>query len=70
VTPVDRDDMYRLSAVLDDICDYVDEAADELGLYGVKTIPDEAKAQADVVLRSAIKLDEAVRLLEGFKDSR
>src|SRR5512144_425066 len=27
VTPFDREDMYRLAAALDDICDHVDEAA-------------------------------------------
>lgn len=70
VTPFDRDDMYRLAAALDDICDHVDEAADNLGLYGVKVIPEQAKQQAHVILRSAIKLDEAVQRLEGFKNSR
>jgi uncharacterized protein len=69
VTPFDRDDMYRLAGAIDDVCDHVDEAADNIALYGVRVVPPEAKAQADVVLRSAIKLDEAVELLEGFKDS-
>src|SRR5437016_5170129 len=64
VTPFDRDDMYRLAGALDDICDHVDEAADNVGLFGVKVIPDEAKAQADVILRCAVKLDEAIQLLE------
>jgi predicted phosphate transport protein (TIGR00153 family) len=70
VTPFDRDDMYRLAAALDDICDYVDEAADDIGLYGVKQVPEEARRQADVVLRAAMKLAEAIARLEGFKDSR
>jgi predicted phosphate transport protein (TIGR00153 family) len=69
VTPFDRDDMYRLAAAIDDVCDHVDEAADNIALYGVRVIPPDAKAQADVILRSAIKLDEAVGLLDGFKDS-
>ena len=69
VTPFDRDDIYRLAAVLDDICDYVDEAADNLSSYGARTVPEKAKGQADVILRSAIKLDEAMQRLEGFKDS-
>jgi uncharacterized protein len=70
VTPFDRDDMYRLAAALDDICDHVDEAADDIGLYGVKVVPPEAKAQANVILRAAISLDEAIQRLEGFKDSK
>ena len=70
VTPFDRDDIYNLAGAIDDVCDHVDEAADNIALYGVRVVPPEAKAQADVILRSAIKLDEAVALLEGFKDSR
>ncbi len=44
VTPFDRDDMYRLASALDDICDHVDEAADNIGLFGVKVIPERGQA--------------------------
>src|SRR3989442_9768290 len=70
VTPFDRDDIYRLSAALDDVCDHVDEAADNIDAYEVKQIPELARRQAEVIHRSALKLDEAVQLLEGFKDAR
>ena len=70
VTPFDRDDLYRLAGAIDDVCDHVDEAADNISLYGVRVIPPDAKAQADVILRASIKLDEAVGRLDGFKDSR
>jgi predicted phosphate transport protein (TIGR00153 family) len=69
VTPFDRDDMYRLAGALDDICDNMDEAADNLGVYGVERVPEKARAQAEVILRAATKLDEAIRRLEGFRDS-
>jgi uncharacterized protein Yka (UPF0111/DUF47 family) len=69
VTPFDRDDIYRLAGALDDICDHVDEAADDLALLGVKVVPPAAKAQADVILRAAIELADAVALMDGFKDS-
>jgi predicted phosphate transport protein (TIGR00153 family) len=69
VTPFDRDDMYRLAGALDDICDHVDEAADNLGSWGVDRVPEKAGAQARVILQAATKLDEAVRRLDGFKDS-
>ena len=70
VTPFDRDDMYRLAGALDDVCDHIEEAADNLDAYKVKVIPDRAKEQAHVIHRAAVKLDEAVQQLEGFKDSR
>jgi uncharacterized protein Yka (UPF0111/DUF47 family) len=69
VTPFDRDDMYRLAGAIDDICDNVDEAADNLGVYGVERVPEKARSQAEVILRAATKLDQAIRLLEGFRDS-
>jgi uncharacterized protein len=70
VTPFDRDDMYRLAAALDDVCDHIDEAADNVDMFKVKVIPDRAKEQAQVLQRAAVKLHDAVQLLEGFKDSR
>jgi uncharacterized protein len=70
VTPFDRDDMYRLAGALDDICDHVDEAAGNVVGYGVTEIRDAARAQGDVILRSATKLQEAVERLEGFRDSK
>jgi predicted phosphate transport protein (TIGR00153 family) len=69
VTPFDRDDMYRLAGAIDDVCDHVDEAADNLGSWGVDRVPEKARAQAQVILQATTKLDEAVRRLEGFKDS-
>ena len=70
VTPFDRDDMYRLAGVLDDICDYVDEAAEKIVSYGVRDVRDGAREQARVIQRSAAKLSEAIGRLEGFQDSR
>ena len=70
VTPFDRDDIYKLATALDDVCDHVDEAADKLGLYGVVSVPEVARQQADVILRAAHKLDEAIGLLDGFRNSK
>jgi len=69
VTPFDREDIYNLAGAIDDICDHVDEAAGNIVGYGVQQIRPAAKEQAQVILRSAEKLDEAVARLEGFKDS-
>jgi predicted phosphate transport protein (TIGR00153 family) len=69
VTPFDRDDIYLLAGAIDDVCDHVDEAAGNIAGYGVEQIRPKAKEQAQVILRSAEKLSEAVGLLEGFKDS-
>jgi predicted phosphate transport protein (TIGR00153 family) len=69
VTPFDRDDMYRLVSVIDDVCDHVDEAADNIDAYEVRNVPEKARQQAEVIHRAATRLHEAVERLEGFKDS-
>ncbi len=69
-TPFDRADLYRLASVIDDICDHVDEAADNIDAYEVRDVPDRALAQARVVHRAAAHLHEAVELLDGFGDAR
>ena len=69
VTPFDRDDMYRLASVIDDICDHVDEAADNIDAYEVVDVPVRAREQADVIYRAASRLYDAIELLEGFGDA-
>jgi uncharacterized protein len=69
VTPFDRDDMYRLASVIDDICDHVDEAADNIDAYEVTDVPPRAREQAEVIYRAASRLCEAVAVLEGFGDA-
>ena len=69
VTPFDRDDMYRLATVIDDICDHVDEAADNIDAYEVTDVPPRAREQGEVIYRAAAHLHEAVGMLEGFGDA-
>ena len=70
VTPFDREDMFRLATVIDDVCDHVDEAADNMNLYEVSDVPPLAVEQARVVYRAAAELHDALELLEGFGDSK
>jgi hypothetical protein len=70
VTPFDRDDMYRLAGVLDDICDHVDDSAEKIVGYGAREIREQARQQAVVIHRAANKLSEAIARLEGFRDSK
>jgi uncharacterized protein len=70
VTPFDREDMYRLATALDDVCDHVDEAAGNIASYGVQRVRPASIQQAEVILRCARKLQEAVANLEGFKVQR
>ena len=50
ITPIDREDIYYLATAIDDVCDFMDQVADELNLYGVEEVPPEAIEQAGVHL--------------------
>jgi len=68
VTPIDRQDIYDLATALDDICDFMDQVADEVSLYGVEYVPPEAVEQAGVVLRAVLELAEGIMGLDGLRD--
>ena len=70
VTPFDREDMYKLAGVLDDVCDNIDDTAEKIVGYGVREVREQAVRQAELVRRCATKLCDAIARLEGFKDSK
>lgn len=43
VTPIDREDIYGLATKLDDVVDYIEEAADFLALYQIEAPMDQAQ---------------------------
>lgn len=65
ITPMDREDIHALSSALDDILDFINATAQRLNLYGVKSINDEAKELANIVLRAA---EETLALTESMKN--
>jgi predicted phosphate transport protein (TIGR00153 family) len=68
VTPIDREDIYALASALDDIVDFIEEAADYLGLYRIEAPMEQAQALAHVLHAAARQISEAMPRLRGFKD--
>src|SRR5437763_12246350 len=68
VTPIDRDDIYRLAGALDDIVDYTEEVADYMGLYRVEAPMVQAQEMAKILLESSREIAKALPLLRGFQD--
>jgi predicted phosphate transport protein (TIGR00153 family) len=68
VTPFDREDIYALSAGLDDIMDFMEEAVDLVLLYGVQSLPAETAEQVEVIQRAADLTCEAMPRLRTMKD--
>jgi uncharacterized protein len=68
ITPFDREDIYNLSAGLDDVMDFMEEAVDLVVLYGLENLPAEATEQVEVLQRAADLTAEAMPRLRTMKD--
>jgi predicted phosphate transport protein (TIGR00153 family) len=68
VTPIDREDIYALATQMDDIVDYIEEAADFMGLYQIEAPMDQALALAEVLVKCCEQLYGLLQHLRGFKD--
>jgi predicted phosphate transport protein (TIGR00153 family) len=67
VTPIDREDIYALATQMDDIVDYIEEAADFMGLYQIEAPMDQALALAEVLVKCCEQLYGLLQHLRGFK---
>jgi predicted phosphate transport protein (TIGR00153 family) len=68
VTPIDREDILVLASALDDIVDYIEEAADYLVLYKIEAPMEQAQRLTHVLLESTRQIAEAIPRLRGFRD--
>jgi hypothetical protein len=68
ITPIDRDSIHRLITKMDDIMDYVEAAAERLELYELTAMTNDARDLADVLHRTAMQVEQAVRGLRNLKD--
>jgi predicted phosphate transport protein (TIGR00153 family) len=67
VTPFDREDIYQLATELDDVVDYVEEACDLLGLYGVEGATRHAVEQCTILVQAVEQLSIALGSLKGLR---
>ena len=67
VTPFDREDIYALISALDDVLDFVEEAADTFVLYRIEAPTATAVEQAAIIVKQVELLHDALTHLKGFK---
>jgi predicted phosphate transport protein (TIGR00153 family) len=67
LTPFDREDIYQLATELDDVVDYLEEASDLLGLYGVEMPTRHAVEQCDIIVKAVEQLAIALENLKGMR---
>jgi predicted phosphate transport protein (TIGR00153 family) len=68
VTPIDREDIYRLAGRLDDVMDFFEAAGDLIVLYDLDTLPPEMQQLADLLVRAAELTAAAMPRLKSLKN--
>lgn len=69
ITPLDRDDILHLITRMDDILDLLEDAAQTVSLYDIKSTTPEAKRLAELCLASTEKVKIAVGLLHNMDNA-
>jgi hypothetical protein len=67
VTPIDQEDISKLTSRLDDILDYIEAASHRLWSYEIKSIPPDMVKLTEVILTSSREVNHAVKDLRNFK---
>jgi predicted phosphate transport protein (TIGR00153 family) len=67
VTPIDQEDISKLTSRLDDILDYIEAASHRIWSYEIKTIPPDMVKLTEVIVRSSKEVNHAVKDLRNFK---
>ena len=68
ITPIDRDSIHRLITRMDDVMDFVEAAAERIELYELTVMTSDVRDLADVLHRSTMQVEGAMRGLRALKD--
>lgn len=66
ITPFDRTDIHALITGLDDILDLTDAVSDRVALFDIDEVPKEAHELAQVLVRSCLAIEKAVKMLSDL----
>jgi uncharacterized protein Yka (UPF0111/DUF47 family) len=66
--PLDPIDGYQLAKTLDDVVDFAEQAADNMGLYGVEAPMEQSVQMGDVLVGAGDQLARALRALRTGSD--
>jgi predicted phosphate transport protein (TIGR00153 family) len=70
VTPMDREDIYRLASALDDVLDAVEAVSDLFHLHRIEAPLPEMKAQVNVLLQATEQTEGALEALPRMERDR
>ena len=69
ITPFDREQIHSLITKMDDILDLIQDVAETIALYDLRSVTPEAKQLAEICQRSCERVRSTVALLTNIKSS-
>lgn len=69
ITPLDRDVILKLVTNLDDIIDMMEDVAETISLYDVRTSSENAQKLCSIILSCCERLEKAVNYIENMKNT-
>ena len=69
ITPIDREQIHALINTMDDVADLIQDAAETLSLYDVRSMTDDIKRLSDLNLKCCGRVRHVVSLLGKISDS-
>ena len=70
ITPLDREDIHQLITNMDDILDLIEDSAQSISMYDVRTVTPDAARLAEICVGCAQKVQAAVELLPNMQNAR
>jgi predicted phosphate transport protein (TIGR00153 family) len=70
ITPIDREDIHQLITNMDDILDLIEDSAQSVFLYDIRSVTPEAKKLADICVNCAEQVKVAVGMLSNMDNAR
>jgi hypothetical protein len=70
ITPLDRDDIHQLITNMDDILDLIEDSAQSISMYDVRSVTPDAARLAEICVGCAEKVKAAVELLPNMQNAR
>jgi predicted phosphate transport protein (TIGR00153 family) len=69
ITPIERDDIYRLITKMDDIMDFVEAASERIALYEISEMTPEIRDLAECLYRATTEVEQALKGFRNLKDT-
>ena len=69
ITPLDRDEIHQLITSMDDILDMMEDAAQSIYLYDIRSVTLDAKRLSDICVGCAEQVKAAVSMLSNMENA-